>query len=73
MEISQIRAQFPVTRRYAYLNHASVAALPLHWFPGSRPAGAAGSERGLGLCRDVDRNLAAVFWRHGPLETKQTH
>lgn len=29
MEIPQIRSQFPVTRKYAYLNHASVAALPL--------------------------------------------
>ena len=29
MELRQMREQFPVTRRYAYLNHASVAALPL--------------------------------------------
>jgi selenocysteine lyase/cysteine desulfurase len=29
MDISAIRALFPVTRNYAYLNHASVAALPL--------------------------------------------
>jgi cysteine desulfurase/selenocysteine lyase len=29
MEISEIRALFPVTRQYAYLNHASVAALPV--------------------------------------------
>ena len=28
MELAQIRDQFPVTRRYAYLNHASVGALP---------------------------------------------
>ena len=28
MELRQMREQFPVTRRYAYLNHASVAALP---------------------------------------------
>ena len=29
MDIPQTRALFPVTRKYAYLNHASVAALPL--------------------------------------------
>ena len=28
LDLSQIRALFPVTRRYAYLNHASVAAPP---------------------------------------------
>ncbi len=28
MKLSQVRDQFPVTRRYAYLNHASVGALP---------------------------------------------
>lgn len=28
MQLDQIREQFPVTERYAYLNHAAVAALP---------------------------------------------
>ncbi|NIV34894.1 MAG: aminotransferase class V-fold PLP-dependent enzyme, partial [Anaerolineae bacterium] len=28
MELMQVRGQFPVTRRHAYLNHASVGALP---------------------------------------------
>ena len=29
MDIDELRALFPVARQYAYLNHASVAALPL--------------------------------------------
>ena len=28
MDLVELRTQFPVTQQYAYLNHASVAALP---------------------------------------------
>jgi cysteine desulfurase/selenocysteine lyase len=60
MDLAQMRALFPVTRRYAYLNHAAVAALPLPVVEAMTGYLAARSESGSLPLDDLEERLAGI-------------